>query len=264
MKKTLSLVVNHWVGEFNSAFASIASALSAWLAPVPEAAMTAIAIGKIFELKPLFSIFIAASIELVGVSVNEYFQDATAFNENEKIHKEKRGAKNYRHPLENVRSAKVFVWAFYIVTGIIVAVTAAYEVFYEEKLPIKLLAALFPVASAIGTITMNRRAALHRKKVQIDSAAKQIVRNEPKKERLRTESVKKGRMSAQDWREFVRNPDGSVDLVRKFKTEPRGIHAGIVNEIMDRAGFARLPVSTARDRAKMARIELGVENGSQK
>jgi hypothetical protein len=165
--KTPSLTVQHWAGEANAIASSIATTLSSWLSPVPEAVMTARAIGEIFELPMVWAGMVAASIELVGVSVNAHYLEAVDFNEEQERIKEQYGRKTYRHALEDAGSAKGFVVTFYVVTGLIVAGAAVNEAIIERN-PLNLLAILFPVASAIGTITMNRRAALHRKLALIE------------------------------------------------------------------------------------------------
>ncbi len=161
--KTPSLVVEYWTGEINSILSSVATAFSGWLAPIPEAAMTSQAIIKIFELSPTLAVLVAASIELVGVSVNAHYLDIVAYNATEETEKERRGRKTHVNGLENVASARNSVIAFYCVTGLIVTCAAVFEVVVGGAPLIKLLAVLFPVASASGTLTMNKRAAFHRK-----------------------------------------------------------------------------------------------------
>jgi hypothetical protein len=149
--------------------------------------MTASAIARIFELPAIWSALVAGAIELVGVSVNSYYLEAAEFNADLERHRERYDAKTYKARPENVRAAQGFVVAFYVVTGGIVAGAAIYEAL-TETMWLKLLAVLFPVASALGTITMNRRAALHRKRASLiaESAARSAAHSESSESSERT------------------------------------------------------------------------------
>lgn len=137
--------------------------------------MTTTAITRIFELPVLVSVFVAASIELVGINVNSRYLEAKTFNDDLETYKARYKSATYRYPRENEDGARSRLVWFYIITGCIVAFTAFYEVFVEKAVPIKLLACLFPVTSAIGTLVANERAAFRRK-----IATLQANENQPK------------------------------------------------------------------------------------
>lgn len=164
--KRVSERSEYWAGEFNAVLQSWSTMLSGWLAPIPEAAMTAGAIHQVFGLSNLLSVLVAGSIELVGISVNAHYLDAVAFNDAEEQYRARTVRKTYRVPLEDVKQAGRAVNGFYWTTGAIVALSAIYQAVTEREL-LKLLAILFPIASAIGTKAMNRRAALHRKRAML-------------------------------------------------------------------------------------------------
>lgn len=212
--RTPSLFVNHWTDEINAMLQSVATAASAWLAPLPEAVMTARAIEIVFELPAAASFAVAASIELVGIGVNSYHLDAKAHNDDERKYKEQKGRVTYRNAL--VAEGDKAVFCFYGVTGAIVAFTAVYEAIMQRN-PLKLLAILFPIASAIGTVTMNRKAALHRRLALAtgDTGAIQVQRDEAKP--VTGESKKQPEPQPQ---ETVQFPEYALETALYFQRNP--------------------------------------------
>ena len=134
--------------------------------------MTASAVGDIFKLPPVVGAIVAASIEVVGFNINQHYLDAREFNDWLDRYEARNGAKTYKDTPENLTAARKAVWQYYAVTGSIIALTAIYRVVFDGADVITLLAVLFPVASALGTVTMNRRAALHRKRLRVDGKDK--------------------------------------------------------------------------------------------
>ena len=165
--KNPSLVVRHWTGEFNAILSDAASALSGWLTPLPEAAVTSNALTQIADIPNWLAFVVAASIEVTGISINAHYLDALEFNEAQELEMARTGRKTYKYIPENAQAARNAVVWYYGLTGFLVAATALYEVAVESAPLIKLLVIPFPVISAIGTITSNRRAAFHRKQASI-------------------------------------------------------------------------------------------------
>ena len=164
-----SAKIERAAAEIGASVASVASWIASWLAPVPEAVMTARAIQTVFVLPYGLALAVAASIEVVGVSINAHYQDVRARNAELLALQERHGARSTRYPLENERGALAAVVAFYGVTAAIVWATAVFEAVTLAR-PLTLLACLFPVVSALGTVTMNARAAFHRRKLTQDGA----------------------------------------------------------------------------------------------
>lgn len=170
MKRNLSLEVAYWTGEINAMVSSVATALTGWLTPLPEAVVTSNALTKIADIPGWLALVVAASIEVTGISVNAHYLDALEFNEAQALDMARTGRKTHKYAPEDVQATRIAVFAYYGLTGFLVAATAIYEVAVEKQPPIKLLAIPLPVISAVGTITMNRRAAFHRKQARIAAA----------------------------------------------------------------------------------------------
>jgi len=162
-----ALTVEAYAQEANAVLLSVLAAGATWFAPLPEAVMTAQAIQQIFGLPVGVAAICAASLELIGVSANTAYLDAQAFNEAQRAYMLKRGTNNPRYPLESTAWALGLVLGFYTTTGAIVAATAIYDVLAHDAPLICLLACLFPVASGIGAMVANRRAAFTRKVARI-------------------------------------------------------------------------------------------------
>jgi hypothetical protein len=264
--RTISPWAEHWTGEINAVFVSFLTMASNWLAPVPEAAMTGSAIVEIFALPVWLGYVVAASIEVAGFGVNAYYLEAQAFNDDEEAYKERHNRKTYRLPLENSEGARKMVLWFYIVTGCVVGFNAIYQVMLEAAKPIKLLAILFPVVSALATIAANKRAALHRKQLRtkagapVASIAKQVApietptaQDDAQPTLVSTPLAQPGATTIDVWREICASANGGAPLMDKLRQGDVTNKADCVNEILQQRGFAPVSAPTARRYAKMAK-----------
>jgi len=254
-----SIKTDHFIGELNSIMTSWTSFIGSWVAWFPEAAMTATALAEIFHWNVILAVIVAVAVEFMGHEVNTYYQDAQAFNEEEELWQKKHKAKNLRYKLESMDLALALLVGYYLSTWIFVIGTAVYGAITTQR-PVLYLMIPFPIATAIGNIVANLRASLHRKRRRRDDAAteRQSARQShgTRTEPARTDE--KSRISARDWRKLARSPNGSAAMFERFRTEPRSKHATIVNDIMRELGYEEVPQSTARDRAAVARKELGI------
>lgn len=263
----MSLAVEHWTAEIGTSLASILSWLASWFAPVPEAVMTARAIATIFDLSPALSGIVAISLELVGMQVNAYWLDSLDFNEKLETHRERYNAKTYRYPKENTKAACAFVWAFYGITTMIVVATAIYQYDVSGEW-ITLLACAFPLASAIGTVTMNKRAAFHRRRLAID-AVYETDRTQPATVSVSAEPaqvdakparpVAVRRMTCAEWRGICANPNGNRAEIERVAAARGAARAETVNAVLKAHGCKELPATTARDWWKIATEAVKVE-----
>jgi hypothetical protein len=265
-KQTLSLKVEQWSGEVNAILSSITTTAASWLAPLPEAAMTTRSIVSIFGLPDVWAALVAGSIELVGVSVNAHYLSVVEFNANLEAYKEKHKAKTHRVPLEDEEAARKAVNRYYIITGLIVGLTAIYEVVFQSAPVITLLAIAFPFASAIGTKTMNRRASLHRKMVSMDTPKEPtkkpvVASGQPvdeddaplvQMEKLKPPKVKpqtaKKPITVSQWREVASTMNGD---------RPQTVEA--LNQWLSKNGYETKPVTTARRWLAMAQAPQGAK-----
>lgn len=169
MNKPLSIRVESTAQEANAVLLSVLAAGATWFAPLPEAVMTAQAIQQIFGLPAGIAACVAASLELIGVSANAALNDAREFNAQQWIGANGKRLQNPRNPLEDEQRPRGMLIAFYLTTGAIVWATAVYNVFIEGAPLIRLLACLFPIASAVGAMVANGRASLRRRVAQLES-----------------------------------------------------------------------------------------------
>ncbi|MBN1815346.1 MAG: hypothetical protein JXA14_26175 [Anaerolineae bacterium] len=235
----LSLKVEYYTAEVGASLASVLSWLASWFAPVPEAVMTARAIGVIFEIGPLLSAIVAASIELVGMEINAHYMDVRGYNADLLAHQERYNARHTRLPLENAKAAGVAVWVFYAITSIIVIVTAIYEAAQSGEW-LKLLAAAFPLVSALGTYTMNRRAAFHRRRVEI---AEERPKREAAADAGRDVSTRKGNGAARETMESMSKHERILwlrrerpELTQASIAESAGCTEGYVSKVLSKSG----------------------------
>jgi len=165
-KRALSLRVEEAAQEVNAVLLSALSAGATWFAPLPEAVMTAQAVQQIFGLPVIVAACVAASLELIGVNANAAYNDAKEYNAAQMTGASGKRLQNPRNPLESERRPLSLLLGFYATTTGIVVATAVYNVVIEGAPLIRLLACLFPFASAIGVVVANQRASLRRKVAQ--------------------------------------------------------------------------------------------------
>jgi hypothetical protein len=244
--RKLSLIVNDYTGEVNAIAASVLSMAAAWLAPLPEATMTARAIAQVFNLSMLWSAVVAASIELVGIRINAYYLDAVEFNASESAYNTQHGRKTDRVALEDTRGAVWMVYGFYGVTFLIVMFTAIYNAVTTND-PLKLLAILFPVMSSFGTISANRAASLHRKVAELAQPNKPLDVSGPPVDTIIKPVDTIGQkdmplksIDLNQWRALVASMNGNRP---KTSTE--------LNQWLATNGYEQKPVTTARRWADM-------------
>ena len=247
--KPLSIRVESAAQEANAVLLSVLAAGATWFAPLPEAVMTAQAIQQIFGLPVGVAACVAASLELIGVSANAALNDAREFNARAWIGVSGKRLQQPRYPLEDEARPRNLLTGFYVTTAGIVWATAIYNVAVEGAPLIRLLACLFPVASAIGAMVANSRASLRRK------VAGMAVEETPVA-KVTTPVAVEGKPMAQPPAVI---PPQEITLAQ-FRTACAGLNGdrpttGVeVNEWLTANGYVEKPETTARRWAQKAEV----------
>jgi len=254
-KRALSLRVEEAAQEVNAVLLSALSAGATWFAPLPEAVMTAQAVQQIFGLPVIVAACVAASLELIGVNANAAYNDAKEYNAAQMTGASGKRLQNPRNPLESEHRPLSLLLGFYATTTGIVVATAVYNVVIEGAPLIRLLACLFPFASAIGVVVANQRASLRRKVaqerlevVETKSTSVPVAVKVAQAETIPAPVVKPftplAPINAAEWRELAHGMN--VD---------RPVDGDGVNQWLEDHGYEPKPATTARRWAKMAVVQ---------
>ena len=166
--------------------------VASWVAPVPEAIMTARAAELIFDVGKVPAIMTAVSMELVGLTVGSNWLKVRAYNAVRHVDEQDHTQDD---PPVSQKTANALMVTYYGISVALIGGISVFETFQGAQQYQKLLAVLFPVVSVIGVASMNLR-------VQLYKAQDEASRNATN--RKRTASRARRRQERQQAEEMAR------------------------------------------------------------
>jgi len=156
--KDNAAVTEDLMGAAEAVLVSIIGRLACWLAPLPSAILVSRAAVRVFALDGLWSVVIAAVLELIGLVTSNLWLTAKEWNQT----RTRKG-----DPLANEALA-LGLMACYFVTAFLLLLAVELPVLISTGNLTGLTALLFPVLSAVGVIALNERVTHYRRVATVE------------------------------------------------------------------------------------------------
>lgn len=151
-EQTILGQVENRMATIESIIVAVVGRVACWLTPLPSAVLVARAAGRIFGLEGVWSIIMAASIELIGLVTSNLWLTAKDWNQ----------TKRKSDPAANEKLALGLVIGYFVTAF---AMLLGFEIpnVLETGSAIGLTSLLFPCLSAVGVIALNERVIHYRR-----------------------------------------------------------------------------------------------------
>lgn len=148
--------VERFMASAEAVLVSVVGRVACWLTPLPSAVLVSRAAGRVFGLAGIWTIIMAAVVELVGLVTSNLWLTAREWNR----------TKRKSDPAANEHLAVSLMVGYFITT---VALLLAFEIpnIVETGDYAGLTSLLFPGLSAVGVIALNERVTHHRRMAEV-------------------------------------------------------------------------------------------------